>query len=98
MMKRLLAIALAGVAFVVVAGLSPKMSHPGAGARSTAIGFAFPAPAYAAGSCSLAPLVCANDSSPGCETICGGDQQATCVEGTCSPAGNIVTSNHCSCK
>jgi hypothetical protein len=57
-----------------------------------------PAPAYAAGSCSLAPLVCANDSSPGCETICGGEQQAVCIEGSCTAAGNILTTNHCSCK
>ena len=57
-----------------------------------------PTPAYAAGSCSLAPVVCANDSSPGCETICGGDEQARCTEGSCSAAGNVATANRCECK
>jgi hypothetical protein len=57
-----------------------------------------PTPAYAAGSCSLAPIVCANDSSPGCETICGGDEQAHCTEGSCTAAGNVAAPNLCECK
>lgn len=70
-----------------------------AGAAFVALlGLSSPTPAYAAGTCSLAPLVCANDSSPGCETICSGEQHATCVEGSCSTAGNIATPNRCSCK
>ena len=67
------------------------------GAILAALGAGRSTPAYAAGSCGLAPLVCANDSSPGCETICGGGEQATCVEGSCSAAGNIVTPNRCEC-
>jgi hypothetical protein len=82
---------LAGVAFVVAVGLSPRDGAAG-------VDFSYPAPAYAAGTCSLAPLVCANDSSPGCETICGGEQQAVCVEGSCTAAGNLATPNRCSCK
>jgi hypothetical protein len=81
----------AAVAFVVTSGLSPRPA-------SVPLGLSYPAVACAAGTCSLAPLVCANDSSPGCEIICGGEQQAVCVEGSCSAAGNIVTVNRCSCK
>jgi hypothetical protein len=92
MMNRLFACTVAGLAFVMAAGLSPKVGP------SAHVSFEYPAPAYAAGSCSLAPLVCANDSSPGCETICGGGQQASCVEGTCSAAGNLLTPNRCTCK
>jgi hypothetical protein len=57
-----------------------------------------PAPAYAAGSCSVAPTVCANDTSPGCETICGGEQQAVCTEGSCTAGGNLASPNRCECK
>jgi hypothetical protein len=78
----------AALAFVVASGLSATRGET----------LTFPAVASAAGSCSLAPLVCANDSSPGCETICAGEQNAVCVEGTCSTAGNIVTPNRCSCR
>jgi len=87
-MKNPLLVSLASsFAFVVAAGLTPRADR-----------VSFPTRAYAAGSCSLAPLVCANDTSPGWETICGGEQQAVCVEGTCSTAGNIATPNRCSCK
>jgi hypothetical protein len=78
-------------AFVVAAGLGVRDQE---GVPK----LVFPAPAYAAASCAVAALVCANDSSPGCETICGGEQQAVCEEGTCSPGGNVVTPNRCSCK
>jgi hypothetical protein len=90
MMHRLLVSSVAFVAFVVAAGVSPAPSPSSA--------FTYPAVASAAGTCSLAPLVCANDSSPGCETICGGMQQAVCVEGSCSPAGNIQSANQCFCR
>ncbi len=93
MRNRFLVSVVAGAAFAVTAGLTPK---PSSAKRD--LGFTYPAPAYAAGTCSLAPLVCANDSAPGCEIICGGEEQATCVEGTCSTAGNILTVNKCSCK
>jgi hypothetical protein len=82
-----------GATFLVASGVSPVPAGTDAGAT-----FTYPALASAAGTCSLAPLVCANDSAPGCEIICGGMQQAVCVEGSCSAAGNIVAANKCSCK
>jgi hypothetical protein len=82
MMKRTHVLVVASVAFAVALGISLEA----------------PTPAYAAGSCSLSPVVCANDSSPGCETICGGDQQAKCTEGSCSAAGNVAAPNRCECK
>ncbi len=89
----------AAVAFFTALGVSPRTQRTDAGSSPTGpVGFSYPAIAFAAGTCSLAPLVCANDSSPGCEIICGGEQQAVCVEGSCSAAGNIVTPNRCSCK
>jgi hypothetical protein len=63
-----------------------------------AVAIAETPPAYAAGTCSVAALVCANDSNPGCETICGGNLQAMCTEGTCTPGGNVATPNRCTCK
>lgn len=92
MTNRLLVSAAAGVAFVLAAGLSPRAGAPGPAA------FSYPAPAYAAGTCALAAIVCANDSAPGCGIICGGEQQAVCVEGSCSTAGNLIAPNRCSCK
>jgi len=80
--KRKQWVVVVGVAFSAVAGLALEDAKP----------------AYAAGSCAVSALVCANDSSPGCETICGGGQQAICTEGTCSPGGNIVTPNRCECR
>lgn len=55
-------------------------------------------PAFAAGTCSLTALACANDSSPSCEAICRGEQVPTCEQGTCSTGGNVATPNHCYCK
>ncbi len=94
MTNRFFVSAIPGIAFVIAAGVSPRPArtyddHPS---------FTYPAIASAAGTCAVAALVCANDSSPGCEIICGGEEQAVCVEGTCSPGGNIVTPNRCSCK
>jgi hypothetical protein len=57
-----------------------------------------PRPAYAAGTCSLTALVCANDSSPGCEAICRGEQMPTCEQGSCSLGGNVAAVNRCYCK
>jgi len=82
MMKRHHLLVAACVAFALAVGVSLR----------------YPTPAYAAGSCSLAPTVCANDSSPGCETICAGEQHAVCTEGSCSPAGNVASQNRCECK
>jgi hypothetical protein len=93
MTNRLLVSAVAGVAFALAAGVSPRP-----GRTDVPASFTYPALASAAGTCSLAPLVCANDTSPGCETICGGEEQAVCVEGSCSPAGNLQTPNRCTCK
>jgi hypothetical protein len=86
-MRQLLVSFVVTVAFLAAAGLSSQGND-----------ISFPSLAYAAGTCSLAPLVCANDSSPGCEIICGGEQQAVCVEGSCTAAGNIQNANRCSCK
>jgi hypothetical protein len=87
MRNRALVSIAAFAAFVATAGMSPGPSH-----------VSFPGLAYASGSCGLATLVCANDSSPGCETICGGEEQAVCVEGSCSAAGNVLKPNRCGCK
>jgi len=80
------------VAFVIAMGVSTRT---GQGAR---LSVTYPAEAWAAGTCSLAPLVCANDTSPGCEILCDGEKMPACSEGSCSPAGNIVAPNHCACK
>jgi len=87
MRKRIPFVVVASFAFIVSAGLSRS------GGRVE-----FPAPAYAAGTCSLPAVVCGNDSAPGCEIICGGEQQAVCIEGSCTPAGNIQAPNRCTCK
>ena len=97
MRNRFLVSVVAGAAFAIAAGVAPRSERSGA-SRSLRVPFTYPTPAYAAGTCSLAPLVCANDSAPGCEVICAGEQQAACVEGSCSPAGNIVKPNQCACK
>ncbi len=84
-------------AFLVASGVAPRPAPHGA-ASTAGAPVVFPGIASAAGSCSLTPLVCANDTSPGCEIICGGEQQAVCTEGSCSTSGNIVNANRCVCK